>query len=163
MCYYFQKSRFVLSLQSNLLNKLLNPYDIVVPQIDSGSTFYFTTDSDLKYEVKFGRKTANIFHVYIVFGVLNEEFEENEYALTNRGEVYRVMATLVEIIRYYMERHQNVTQLEFTGEPTNNESDQYGDKRLRLYRRYLKEIFDENQWKTIRSEGSLVVEKIKFD
>lgn len=142
---------------------MLTPYKIAVPPIESGTTFYFTTDSGLHYEVKFGRKLANIFHVSIVFGVLNEEFEENEYALTNRGELYRVMATLVEIIRYYLERHPNVVQFEFSGEPTNGETDQDGQKRLRLYNRYLTEIFNLSYWEIIILEGSIKVSKIKID
>jgi hypothetical protein len=129
--------------------------------MESGSTFYFTTDTDLKYEVKFGRKKTNILQVTIVFGVLNEEFEEDEYALTNRGEVYRVMATLVEIIRYYLERHPNVIQLEFSGEPTNNETDRFGEKRLRLYRRYLKHIVDLRYWEVSIDKGTLLVDKKK--
>ncbi len=129
--------------------------------MESGSTFYFKTDADLNYEVRFGRKKTNIFHVSIVFGVLNEEFEEDEYALTNRGEVYRVMATLVEIIRYYLERHPKVTQLEFSGEPTNNESDRFGEKRLRLYKRYIKDIVDLSQWKISTAGGTILVDKIK--
>ena len=150
-------------MQSNLFKKLLTPYEIVVPKIVSGSTFYFTTESNLKYEVKFGRKTTNIFHVSIVFGVLDDEFEENEYSLTNRGEVYRIMATLVKVIRYYIRNHPNVDQLEFSGEPTNDEVDQFGDKRLRLYMRYLKEIFNSNTWRTKQFEGKIIVTKNKTD
>jgi len=127
----------------------------VAPQIDSGSTFYFTTDSGLKYEVKFGRKSTNIFNVSIVFGVLNDEFDGEEYALTNRGEVYKVMATLVEVVRYYKNRHPKISEFEFSGEPTNENDDKEGAKRLRLYSRYLTYIFDSKKWKRDDSEGKI--------
>ncbi len=32
-----------------------------------------------------------------VFGVVNDEFEGEEYVATNKGEVYQVMNTIVEI------------------------------------------------------------------
>lgn len=127
----------------------------MAPQIDSGSTFYFTTDSGLKYEVKFGRKSTNIFNVSIVFGVLNDEFDGEEYALTNRGEVYKVMATLVEVVRYYKNRHPKISEFEFSGEPTNENDDKEGAKRLRLYSRYLTYIFDSKKWKRDDSEGKI--------
>jgi hypothetical protein len=134
---------------------LLTPYKIVVPTIDSGSTFYFTTDSGLKYEVKFGRKSTNIFNVSIVFGVLNDEFDGEEYSLTNRGEVYTVMATLVEVVRYYKEKHPKITEFEFSGEPTNENDDKEGAKRLKLYSRYLTHIFDTTEWKQDDSESKI--------
>lgn len=132
----------------------------MAPQIDSGSTFYFTTDSGLKYEVKFGRKSTNIFNVSIVFGVLNDEFDGEEYALTNRGEVYKVMATLVEVVRYYKSKHPKISEFEFSGEPTNENDDKEGAKRLRLYSRYLTYIFDPKKWKRDNSEGKIKMIRI---
>lgn len=54
---------------------------------------------------RFGRLQDNILHANIVFGVINDEFEGEEYVATNRGEVYQVMNTIVEIVKNYMSEH----------------------------------------------------------
>ena len=46
-------------------------------------------------------------HASIVFGVVNDEFEGEEYVTTNRGEVYQVMNTIVEIINDFIEALKN--------------------------------------------------------
>src|SRR3954471_640190 len=84
---------------------LTKSFTIVPPAIPSAGIYFFTTDSGVKYEVRFGRRKDNILHATIVFGVINEEFEGEEYIETNRGEVYRVMATLVRVIRMFMAEH----------------------------------------------------------
>ena len=103
------------------LRSLLQPYKIIPPPIESGSTYYFETDSGMNYEVRFGRKQNNILNTSIVFGVINDEFEGEEYSQTNKFEMYKVMATIVEIVRTYMQLHPKINCYEFTGEPTNKE------------------------------------------
>ena len=120
------------------------PFKIIPPAISSGQVYLFTTDSGLEYEVRFARKKENILHATVAFGVLNEEFNGEEYAVTNRGEVYRVMATLVKIVKIYLEQHPNLHTVEFTGEPKEEENAQMPTQRLMLYNRYLKTIFGDN-------------------
>jgi len=90
-------------------------YEIVRPEIPSGSTYYFTTESGLQYEVLFAKKRNNYLENIINFSVLSEEFED-EYSVTNRGEIYRVTATVAEIIRIYHEHHHYSLSYEFSGE-----------------------------------------------
>lgn len=137
---------------------LLPSYPIIPPPIASGSTYYFTTESGIDYEVRFGRKQNNILNTSIVFGVLNEEFEGEEYSMTNKFEVYRVMATLVEIIRQYMKLHPKINCYEFSGEPTTKELNKEGRVRLALYNRYLPLVFDDN-WEVERQLNKTIVRK----
>ncbi len=134
---------------------MIEPFKIIPPAIVSGSVYLFTTDSGLEYEVRFARKKDNLLHTTVAFGVLNDEFGGEEYSVTNRGEVYRVMATIVSIVRTYMAEHPNLRLVEFTGEPTENELANSTTKRLSLYNRYLKDIFDSN-WK-FRQVGNRVI------
>ena len=90
-----------------------NILPIEFPAIPSAGVYYFNTKSSLRYEVRFGRLQDNILHTNIVFGVINEEFEGEEYITTNRGEVYQVMNTIVEIIKNYMTEHTKVNVYEF--------------------------------------------------
>lgn len=120
-------------------------FKIQPPAISSGSVYLFTSDSGVEYEVRFARKKDNLLRATIAFGVLNEEYEGEEYVETNKGEVYRVMNTIVEIVKMYIKEHPNIRSFEFTGEPARGEDEQNAHKRIFLYRRYVSRIFDE-QW-----------------
>ncbi len=85
------------------------------PSIKSGEAYYFETESGLRYQVLFARKKKSYLEHIVNFSVLNEEFED-EYSETNRGEVYRVIATVVEIIRLFHENHPFSVSYEFSGE-----------------------------------------------
>lgn len=128
------------------MSDAIEPYEIIRPRISSGAIYLFTTDSDVEYEVRFARRKQNLLHVTIAFGVLNEEYDGEEYVITNKGEVYRVMATVVRIIEYYLEHHPNVRIFEFTGVPVPGEDPKEETKRLKLYVRYLPRIFDQKKW-----------------
>lgn len=136
----------------------VEPYDIIYPRIKSGSEYCFQTQSGMDYEVRFARKKNNIFHVSIAFGVTNEEFEGEEYSLTNKGEAYRVMTTIVEIVKDYMSNHPNVRTYEFVGEPAAGEDADFPKKRLTLYQRYLRQMFDES-WKFTLVKNKMLIEK----
>lgn len=135
-------------------------FDIIPPPIKSGSAYYFTTDSGIQYEVRFGRKQNNILNTSIVFGVLNDEFDGEEYSMTNKFEVYKVMSTIAEIVRKYIKLHPKINCYEFTGEPTEKELDNSGRIRLRLYNRYLPNIFDES-WQAEKRNNKTIVSKSK--
>lgn len=145
-------------MQLDKLQALERPYKIIPPPIESGSTYYFETDSGMNYEVRFGRKLNNILNTSIVFGVINDEFEGEEYSQTNKFEVYRVMATIVEIVRKYMRLHPKINCYEFTGEPTKKEMDKEGRIRLMLYNRYLPIVFDDS-WQIIKEANRTLVNK----
>jgi hypothetical protein len=134
-------------------------YKIQPPAIASAGVYYFTTDSGLQYEVRFGRRQDNILHATIVFGVINEEFDGEEYVVTNRGEVFRVMSTIVQIVKMFMAEHQKIMCYEFTGIPKDDEAeDGKSSQRTLLYKRYLPRIF-ETGWEFNFSGNSAVVTK----
>jgi len=140
----------------------VEPYEIEYPAIRSGSVYKFTTHSDIEYEVRFARKKNNLLHTTIAFGVLNDEFEGEEYALTNRGEAFRVMTTLVIVVHAYMEQHPNVKVYEFVGEPTADEQAEFPNKRLNLYKRYLDTIFNPIDWKWVVKGNRCVISRINL-
>ena len=137
---------------------LTSSFNIIPPAIPSAGVYFFTTDSGVKYEVRFGRRKDNILHATIVFGVINEEFEGEEYVETNRGEVYRVMATLVKVIRMFIHEHPKVMTYEFTGTAKEGEPDEGATARSNLYRRYLPVIFPAAEgWSfTFRGSNAIV-------
>lgn len=134
------------------------PYEIMVPEIQSGDTYYFTTESGLKYQVRFGKKRDNYLGNIINFSVLSEEFED-EYSETNRGEVYRIIATVIEIVRIYHENHEHSDTYEFTGEFKDEHDAQAASIRSRLYYRYAMRILNKN-WKAELEGNKVTIHKI---
>ena len=136
---------------------LAHAFNIIPPAIPSAGIYFFTTDSGVKYEVRFGTRKDNILHATIVFGVINDEYEGQEYVETNRAEVYRVMATLVQVIRIFMSEHKLVMIYEFTGTAKAGEPDEGATARTNLYRRYLPVIFPENEGWSFKFQDSNAV------
>jgi hypothetical protein len=132
-------------------------YKIIPPAIPSAGLYYFTTDSGIKYEVRFGRRKDNILKATIVFGVINDEFEGEEYVVTNRGELYRVMETINMVISMFMNEHQKMISYEFTGLAREGESEQKSTARINLYYRYAKRIFPEKFWRIDYSGYSTII------
>ncbi len=129
-------------------------YDIERPNIPSGSIYYFNTGSGLKYEVLFAKKRDNYLENIINFSVLNEEFED-EYSETNRGEVYRVIATVSEIIQIYHDNHGYSHSYEFSGEFKDENKGRETSIRTLLYCRMAKKMMHDT-W-DIELNGNKVV------
>ena len=126
-------------------------FTIEFPPIKSAGVYYFNTGSGIRYEVRFGRRQDNILHSTIVFGVINEEFEGEEYVTTNRGEVFKVMNTIVMIVKDFIDQHSKVNIYEFHAIDRDDEDEHAvekeknkikGNARLKLYKRYLPKIFE---------------------
>jgi len=138
----------------------LHPYHIIPPVIKSGTVYSFTTDSGVNYEVRFGRKQNNILNATIVFGVTNEEYDGEEYSVTNKGEAYKVMATIVEVVRKYKVEHPNINLYEYTGEQSEKEKSKNRNIRLALYSRYIRKVFD-NKWNVDSVGNKVIIKKVK--
>jgi hypothetical protein len=114
-------------------------YPVKEPEIRSGAEYYFETESGLRYQVLFAKKRSSYLEHIVNFSVLNEEFED-EYSETNRGEIYRVMATVVEIIRRFHAYHSYSTSYEFSGEFKKGNEKRETSIRTLLYSRKAREI-----------------------
>ena len=110
-------------------------YPIALPTFETGYVYHFTTDSDLVYEVRFGPKSNNKLQIVVNFTVISEEFE-HDYPVTNRGEMYRIIATVIEILRIFHYYHALTESYEFSGEYKDNEQNrENGSIRSRMYMR----------------------------
>ena len=133
------------------------PYDIEHPEIPSGSAYYFNTGSGLRYEVLFAKKRDNYLGNIINFSVLSDEFED-EYSETNRGEVYRVIATVAEIIRIYHSHHAYSTSYEFSGEFKEENDEGTSSKRTLLYNKKASQIIHPS-WTVELTANKVVVSR----
>jgi hypothetical protein len=147
-------------MEEGLTKGTVKPYTIIPPAISTAGVYYFTTDSGVNYEVRFGRRQDNILHATIVFGVTNEEYEGEEYTVTNKGELYRVMTTIVEVVKMFMAEHPKMISYEFTGLAKEGESENTSSKRINLYKRYLPRIFD-REWQFLYKENTAIVTRVR--
>ena len=138
---------------------IFGPFPIKVPEIQSGDTYYFTTESGLQYQVRFGKKRDNYLGNIINFSVLSEEFED-EYSETNRGDIFRIISTIIEIIRIYHENHVHSDTYEFTGEFKETRDTQTASIRSRLYYRYARRCLDEG-WEPVLEGNKVIIRKLK--
>ena len=137
------------------------PYEIMIPEIKSGDTYYFTTQSGLKYQVRFGKKRDNYLGNIINFSVLSDEFED-EYSETNRGEVYRIIATVIEIMLIYHKNHEHSDTYEFSGEFKDQHETQTASIRSRLYYHHATRMLNKN-WKAILEGNKVTIQKIRLN
>jgi hypothetical protein len=137
---------------------VIKPYAVQAPLIKSGAEYYFETESGLKYQVIFARKKSSYLEHIINFSVLSDEFED-EYSETNRGEIYRVIATVIEIIRIFHQHHASSTSYEFSGEFKKGNENRVSSIRTLLYYRKAREILHPD-WE-LEIDGNKVVGRHK--
>jgi hypothetical protein len=140
---------------------LARPYKIILPNIPSAGVYYFVTDRGTKYEVRFGRKQENILHVMIVFGVINDEYNGEEYIETNKGEHYRVIATIIDIVRNFKRNQPNTRIFEFSGIARPDEITERSTLRLKFYSRYLPFIFSDSDWEFVQPNVNTIIVRKK--
>lgn len=130
-------------------------YSIQSPAIKSGAEYFFETESGLRYQVLFAKKKNSYRENIVNFSVLSDEFED-EYSETNRGEIYRVIATVVEIIRAYHSQHAYSSSYEFSGEFKKGNENRETSIRTLLYYRKAKEVMHP-EWKVSVCENRVLV------
>ncbi|MFW5819878.1 MAG: hypothetical protein ACOCWA_01205 [Bacteroidota bacterium] len=136
-------------------------YPIRKPEILSGQTYYFHSDCGLEYQVTFGKKRNNYFGNIVNFSVISDDFED-EYSVTNKGDVWKIINTMIEIIRIYHELHPYSSSYEFSGEFKEGENHELPSVRTRLYLRAIHKNVDLRFWK-IKEEKNKIILKRKND
>jgi hypothetical protein len=130
-------------------------YQIQKPEIESGGTYYFLTESGLTYQVTFGKKKNNYLGNIVNFSVLSDEYED-EYSVTNRGELYHIICTMIEVVRIYHENHPYSTSYEFAGEFKDMRDEKEMSIRTRLYYRVASRAMDLQHW-NLTLDGNKVI------
>ena len=134
------------------------PYPILYPDFGENGLYNFTTKNGIQYEVMFGRRESNPLHVSVVFGVINEEFEGEEYSETKHHDQYKVIATVIKIVKHYIATKNHLKLVEFAGVSRDNESEKTSNIRMRFFSRYLHDIFDES-WLLEIKENKMIARK----
>jgi hypothetical protein len=132
-------------------------FQVEKPLIPTGYIYHFSTSSGLLYEVRFARKQDNVLGIVVNFSVLSDEFD-NEYSVTNRGEIYSVIATVIEIIRIFHNEHHLSDSYEFSGEFKENETKETASIRTRLYLRYASKVLSKG-WMAELQGNKVILKK----
>jgi len=133
-------------------------YEIKRPEILSGGTYYFETDSGLVYQVTFGKKKKNYLGNILNFSVISDEYED-EYSETNKGEVYRIISTVTEIVRIFHENHPYSNSYEFSGEFKKTNDSPPVSIRTRMYFRSALRVIDGDIWDVSTEENKVVIKR----
>jgi len=137
----------------------IHAFNIRRPGIQSGETYYFETDSGLEYQVTFGRKKDNYLGNLVNFSIISDDYED-EYSETNEGEPFRVISTMIEIIRIYHEQHPFSNSYEFSGEFKKKKDNEPISIRTRLYIRAAKQVVDFRFWEMIHDGNKVILKRL---
>lgn len=146
-------------------NSYTPPYPafrIKEPDIKSGAIYYFNTSSGLTYQVSFGKKKNNYLGNIINFSVISEEYED-EYSETNKGEVWKIISTVIEVIRLFHENHPYSRSYEFSGEFKKYEKKTGASIRTRLFLRSMKKVADFRFWRVSLENNKVLLYKIEYE
>jgi hypothetical protein len=104
--------------------------------------FTFTTDQGSIYKVALDNYIYEDFYdnnkeypaIEVSFGI-KEKSQFSTTTVTNKGEMYRVMSTVVDIVKDYLNRNKNIKAIIY--QPTKKE-DNIDNKRNNLYMAFIK-------------------------
>jgi hypothetical protein len=74
----------------------------------------------------------------IQFGVTNEEGDKNMNLLTGKGELYRVMSTVISIVKKDIAEHKYIKRIQFTPAARKGKDTSTANARGNIYLKYVK-------------------------
>ena len=97
--------------------------------------YVFKTDSGLNYQlnIKLLKGDEELETARIEFGIVDGDYFTDYDETPSRGEVYKVMATVVDILKDFVKKNKGVKYLHFT----TNKVGSGETKRLGLYKQYI--------------------------
>jgi hypothetical protein len=144
---------------SDTYKPLCKIYNITPPTYETGYVYHFATDSGLEYEVRFAHKTDNNLLKLVNFTVLGNDFDQ-DYPVTNRGEMYSIIATVIEILRTFHFYHNFTKSYEFSGAYKENEKkNDIGSIRSRMYMRWALKVLN-NNWTAIICGNKVIIKRL---
>lgn len=132
---------------------LKQPYSFQRPAYQSIRYYTFTDLQQHEYMVQFARDSKNPLKVFIDLSVRDYE---DEYSLTNAGDVYGVMSTVLHIVMDYLEMHPQVNNIQVSAV---NEDEQAVNRRMHLYLRYLGRVPFFDNWVVTTEADTIHLER----
>lgn len=129
------------------------PYKYIETYEDPGEEIHyeFTTDSKLKYEILIAHKavTRTKTRLMIAFKPTTGNYD----TITNKGEQFKIMSTVVAAVKEYIAQVPNVAELSFTP----SKETEGDERRANLYKAYIAKQLPGSKIE-IFSDGRYIVE-----
>jgi hypothetical protein len=116
----------------------------------------FTTESETEYQVDLEYFKSSFSFAKDLPGFalqftakLKGEYEFSNTVITNKGEMYRVMATIVNIVQHYLKNNKIITYT-----PEKKKEEKFGKKRDSLYKAFITKKFPNAEFKQI---GEMII------
>ena len=116
----------------------------------------FTTDSETDYQVNLEYFESNFPFAKDVPGIALEflakpagEYEFSNTIVTNKGELYRVMATIANILQHYLKDNKIITYV-----PEKKPGENFGKQRDNLYKAFIAKKFPNVEFKQM---GEMII------
>ena len=116
----------------------------------------FTTESETEYQVNLEYFESNFSFAKDIPGIALDflakpkgEHEFSNTIVTNKGELYRVMATIVSILQHYLKDTKIITYT-----PEKKPGENFGRQRDNLYKAFISKKFPNSEFKQI---GEMIV------
>ena len=116
--------------------------------------YVFKTDSGLNYQlnIKLLKGDEELETARIEFGIVDGDYFTDYDETPSRGEVYKVMATVVDILKDFVKKNKGVKYLHFT----TNKVGPGETKRLGLYKQYIQKHLPNAEIETKNRYGAEV-------
>jgi hypothetical protein len=133
------------------------PYEWEEISSDEWNTYVrFTTESETEYQVDLEPFKSNFPFAKDLPGLALQflakfkgEYEFSNTIVTNKGEVYKVMATIVNIVQHYL---KNTKIIIYT--PEKKTGEEFGNKRDSLYKAFITKKFPNAEFKQM---GEMII------
>ncbi len=122
---------------------------------DYDEEWHFTTDSNIEYSVTMHTQEDPNKVATIEYAIKTAPGRWSHTEVVNRGEVYRVMATIVSIAKDALKADKDIKTIEFSGSKSDGPDDQ---RRNNLYKAYVKKHLNV---KDIEFDGNTVTVELK--
>lgn len=115
----FKRRKKQVNGNDNSEQKAVQPFKISSPLFPPGSKYVFNTDNGMKYEIKFQRSQNDLLCAIIIFRLINEGASSHGAASAveeKEANMLRIMATVSDIIKLYMNNHPWTNSYRFYGD-----------------------------------------------
>lgn len=135
----------------------LKPYKYKIEFEDRDEIQYeFTTNSKLKYNISIAQIVPNVRKKEIRLVVAFKPEGKTYYTITNKGEQFKIMATVVAAVKEYLAKVPDATEISFTP----SKADEGDMRRANFYKAYINKQLPGSNVR-IYSDGRYIVELSK--
>jgi len=132
----------------------IKPYPTsIMKQEDYEKEIKFISDSGLDYRINLDGWSN---YLTVSFLVKDEDVKE-----TNKGELFKIMSTVVHEIKKYINDNSNILNIIYTPSDKKNSTNNLDNQRDKLYRAYINKIIPGGKFKTIGTTVMYTFPKIK--